>query len=188
MVKKHSGVHIFKEGGKSTSEWQKRNKEYLEKKVREEASKQRGWKEKRKKLLGTNQLWEIAEDGRWPSAKRLNRRWRSDQSEPSWDWMPSEKERKKLEKLQKKARKKLLRVYLRGSASLSSDCRFCWAVAWFSPVSLFLTPLLTMKTIASFRELKWSVREDLLKSSKIDEKDYISPSLPLAQSSARRSF
>ena len=83
----------------------------------------------------------------------------------------SEKERKKLEKLQKKAEKEAAKVHISRihiyralPVLLGSGLIFLLSV-------YFLTPLATMKTI-EFSGNQMVSQEDLLKSSKIDEKDY----------------
>ena len=83
----------------------------------------------------------------------------------------SEKERKKLEKLQKKAEKEAAKVHISRvhiyralPVLLGSGLIFIMSV-------YFLTPLATMKTI-EFSGNQMVSQEDLLKSSKIDEKDY----------------
>ena len=83
----------------------------------------------------------------------------------------SEKERKKLEKLQKKAEKEAAKVHISKvhiyralPVLLGSGLIFIISV-------YFLTPLATMKTI-EFSGNQMVSQEDLLKSSKIDEKDY----------------
>ena len=94
-----------------------------------------------------------------------------DSSEPGLETELSEKERKKLEKLQKKAEKEAAKVHISRihiyralPVLLGSGLIFLLSV-------YFLTPLATMKTI-EFSGNQMVSQEDLLKSSKIDEKDY----------------
>ncbi|MCY7024760.1 MULTISPECIES: cell division protein FtsQ/DivIB [Streptococcus] len=143
------------------SEWQKRNKEYLEKKAQEEASKQKELEEEEaKEAEDSIEGGEIAEETE-----------EDDSSEAELETELSEKERNKLEKLQKKAEKEAAKVrisrihiYRALPVLLGSGLIFLLSV-------YFLTPLATMKTI-KFSGNQMVSQEDLLKSSKIDEKDY----------------
>ena len=94
-----------------------------------------------------------------------------DSTEAELETELSEKERKKLEKLQKKAEKEAAKVHISRihiyralPVLLGSGLIFLLSV-------YFLTPLATMKTI-KFSGNQMVSQEDLLKSSKIDEKDY----------------
>ena len=94
---------------------------------------------------------------------------KDDSSEPELETGLSEKERKKQEKLQKKAEKEAAKVHISKvhiyralPVLLGSGLIFIISV-------YFLTPLATMKTI-EFSGNQMVSQEDLLKSSKIDEK------------------
>ena len=159
------------------SEWQKRNKEYLEKKAQEEASKQKELeKEEAKEAEAGDSIegGEIAEETEEDDSsyeEEETEYLEDDSSEPELETELSEKERKKLEKLQKKAEKEAAKVHISRihvyralPVLLGSGLIFLLSV-------YFLTPLATMKTI-EFSGNQMVSQEDLLKSSKIDEKDY----------------
>lgn len=156
------------------SEWQKRNKEYLEKKAQEEASKQKELEEKEAEAEDSIEGGEIAEETEEDdsSYEEEETEYLEDESSKSeLETELSEKERKKLEKLQKKAEKEAAKVHISRvhiyralPVLLGSGLIFLLSV-------YFLTPLATMKTI-EFSGNQMVSQEDLLKSSKIDEKDY----------------
>lgn len=157
------------------SEWQKRNKEYLEKKAQEEASKQKELEEEEvKEAEDSIEGEEIAEETEEDdlSYKEEETEYLEDESSKSeLETELSEKERKKLEKLRKKAEKEAAKVHISKvhiyralPVLLGSGLIFLLSV-------YFLTPLATMKTI-KFSGNQMVSQEDLLKSSKIDEKDY----------------
>ena len=159
------------------SEWQKRNKEYLEKKAQEEASKQKELEEEEAKEAEAEdsiECGEIAEETEEDDSsyeEEETEYLEEDSSEPELETELSEKERKKLEKLQKKAEKEAAKVHISRvhiyralPVLLGSGLIFLLSV-------YFLTPLATMKTI-KFSGNQMVSQEDLLKSSKIDEKDY----------------
>ena len=157
------------------SEWQKRNKEYLEKKAQEEASKQKKLEEEEAKeaedsIEGEEIAEETEEDDSFYEEEETEYL-EDDSSKPELETELSEKERKKLEKLQKKAEKEAAKVHISKvhiyralPVLLGSGLIFLLSV-------YFLTPLATMKTI-EFSGNQMVSQEDLLKSSKIDEKDY----------------
>ena len=157
------------------SEWQKRNKEYLEKKAQEEASKQKELEEEEVKeaedsIEGEEIAEETEEDDSFYEEEETEYL-KDDSSKPELETELSEKERKKLEKLQKKAEKEAAKVHISRvhiyralPVLLGSGLIFLLSV-------YFLTPLATMKTI-EFSGNQMVSQEDLLKSSKIDEKDY----------------
>jgi cell division protein divIB, putative len=157
------------------SEWQKRNKEYLEKKAQEEASKQKELEEEEVKeaedsIEGEEIAEETEEDDSFYEEEETEYL-EDDSSKPELETELSEKERKKLEKLQKKAEKEAAKVHISRvhiyralPVLLGSGLIFLLSV-------YFLTPLATMKTI-EFSGNQMVSQEDLLKSSKIDEKDY----------------
>ena len=158
------------------SEWQKRNKEYLEKKAQEEASKQKKLEEEEANeaeaedsIEGEEIAEETEEDD--SSYEEETEYLEDESSESELETELSEKERKKLEKLQKKAEKEAAKVHISRvhiyralPILLGSGLIFLLSV-------YFLTPLATMKTI-EFSGNQMVSQEDLLKSSKIDEKDY----------------
>ena len=157
------------------SEWQKRNKEYLEKKAQEEASKQKELEEEEAKeaeySIEGGEIAEETEEDDSSYEEEKTEYLEDDSSEPELETELSEKERKKLEKLQKKAEKEAARVHISRihvyralPVLLGSGLIFLLSV-------YFLTPLATMKTI-EFSGNQMVSQEDLLKSSKIDEKDY----------------
>ena len=157
------------------SEWQKRNKEYLEKKAQEEAGKQKELEEEEAKeaedsIEGGEIAEETEEDDSFYEEEEIEYL-EDDSSKPELETELSEKERKKLEKLQKKAEKEAAKVHISRvhiyralPVLLGSGLIFLLSV-------YFLTPLATMKTI-KFSGNQMVSQEDLLKSSKIDEKDY----------------
>ena len=157
------------------SEWQKRNKEYLEKKAQEEAGKQKELEEEEAKeaedsIEGEEIAEETEEDDSFYEEEETEYL-EDDSSKPELETELSEKERKKLEKLQKKAEKDAAKVHISRvhiyralPVLLGSGLIFLLSV-------YFLTPLATMKTI-EFSGNQMVSQEDLLKSSKIDEKDY----------------
>ena len=157
------------------SEWQKRNKEYLEKKAQEEAGKQKELEEEEAKeaedsIEGEEIAEETEEDDSFYEEEETEYL-EDDSSKPELETELSEKERKKLEKLQKKAEKEAAKVHISRvhiyralPVLLGSGLIFLLSV-------YFLTPLATMKTI-EFSGNQMVSQEDLLKSSKIDEKDY----------------
>ena len=157
------------------SEWQKRNKEYLEKKAQEEAGKQKELEEEEAKeaedsIEGEEIAEETEEDDSFYEEEETEYL-EDDSSKPELETELSEKERKKLEKLQKKAEKEAAKVHISRvhiyralPVLLGSGLIFLLSV-------YFLTPLATMKTI-EFSGTQMVSQEDLLKSSKIDEKDY----------------
>ena len=157
------------------SEWQKRNKEYLEKKAQEEAGKQKELEEEEAKeaedsIEGGEIAEETEEDDSFYEEEEIEYL-EDDSSKPELETELSEKERKKLEKLQKKAEKEAAKVHISRvhiyralPVLLGSGLIFLLSV-------YFLTPLATMKTI-EFSGNQMVSQEDLLKSSKIDEKDY----------------
>ena len=157
------------------SEWQKRNKEYLEKKAQEEAGKQKELEEEEAKeaedsIEGEEIAEETEEDDSFYEEEETEYL-EDDSSKPELETELSEKERKKLEKLQKKAEKEAAKVHISKvhiyralPVLLGSGLIFLLSV-------YFLTPLATMKTI-EFSGNQMVSQEDLLKSSKIDEKDY----------------
>ena len=157
------------------SEWQKRNKEYLEKKAQEEAGKQKELEEEEAKeaedsIEGGEIAEETEEDDSFYEEEETEYL-EDDSSKPELETELSEKERKKLEKLQKKAEKEAAKVHISRvhiyralPILLGSGLIFLLSV-------YFLTPLATMKTI-KFSGNQMVSQEDLLKSSKIDEKDY----------------
>lgn len=157
------------------SEWQKRNKEYLEKKAQEEASKQKELEEEESKEAEDSiECGEIAEETEEDDSsyeEEETEYLEEDSTEAELETELSEKERKKLEKLQKKAEKDAAKVHISRvhiyralPVLLGSGLIFLLSV-------YFLTPLATMKTI-KFSGNQMVSQEDLLKSSKIDEKDY----------------
>ena len=157
------------------SEWQKRNKEYLEKKAQEEASKQKELEEEEvKEAEDSIEGGEIAEETEEDDSsyeEEETEYLEDESSESELETELSEKERKKLEKLQKKAEKEAAKVHISRihiyralPVLLGSGLTFLLSV-------YFLTPLATMKTI-EFSGNQMVSQEDLLKSSKIDEKDY----------------
>ena len=157
------------------SEWQKRNKEYLEKKAQEEASKQKELEEEEvKEAEDSIEGGEIAEETEEDDSsyeEEETEYLEDESSESELETELSEKERKKLEKLQKKAEKEAAKVHISRvhiyralPILLGSGLIFLLSV-------YFLTPLATMKTI-EFSGNQMVSQEDLLKSSKIDEKDY----------------
>ena len=157
------------------SEWQKRNKEYLEKKAQEEASKQKELEEEEvKEAEDSIEGGEIAEETEEDDSsyeEEETEYLEDESSESELETELSEKERKKLEKLQKKAEKEAAKVHISRihiyralPVLLGSGLIFLLSV-------YFLTPLATMKTI-EFSGNQMVSQEDLLKSSKIDEKDY----------------
>ena len=157
------------------SEWQKRNKEYLEKKAQEEAGKQKELEEEEAmeaedSIEGGEIAEETEEDDSFYEEEETEYL-EDDSSKPELETELSEKERKKLEKLQKKAEKEAdkvhiskVHIYRALPVLLGSGLIFLLSV-------YFLTPLATMKTI-EFSGNQMVSQEDLLKSSKIDEKDY----------------
>ena len=157
------------------SEWQKRNKEYLEKKAQEEAGKQKELEEEEAKeaedsIEGEEIAEETEEDDSFYEEEETEYL-EDESSESELETELSEKERKKLEKLQKKAEKEAAKVHISRvhiyralPILLGSGLIFLLSV-------YFLTPLATMKTI-EFSGNQMVSQEDLLKSSKIDEKDY----------------
>ena len=157
------------------SEWQKRNKEYLEKKAQEEAGKQKELEEEEAKeaedsIEGEEIAEETEEDDSFYEEEETEYL-EDDSSKPELETELSEKERKKLETLQKKAEKEAAKVHISRvhiyralPVLLGSGLIFLLSV-------YFLTPLATMKTI-EFSGNQMVSQEDLLKSSKIDEKDY----------------
>ena len=157
------------------SEWQKRNKEYLEKKAQEEAGKQKELEEEEAKeaedsIEGEEIAEETEEDDSFYEEEETEYL-EDDSSKPELETELSEKERKKLEKLQKKAEKEAAKVHISRihiyralPVLLGSGLIFLLSV-------YFLTPLATMKTI-KFSGNQMVSQEELLKSSKIDEKDY----------------
>ena len=157
------------------SEWQKRNKEDLEKKAQEEASKQKELEEEEvKEAEDSIEGGEIAEETEEDDSsyeEEETEYLEDESSESELETELSEKERKKLEKLQKKAEKEAAKVHISRihiyralPVLLGSGLIFIMSV-------YFLTPLATMKTI-KFSGNQMVSQEDLLKSSKIDEKDY----------------
>lgn len=157
------------------SEWQKRNKEYLEKKAQEEASKQKELEEEESKevedSIEDGEIAEEMEEDDSSYEEEETEYLEEDSPEPKLETELSEKERKKLEKLQKKAEKDAAKVHIARvhiyralPVLLGSGLIFLLSV-------YFLTPLATMKTI-KFSGNQMVSQEDLLKSSKIDEKDY----------------
>jgi len=157
------------------SEWQKRNKEYLEKKAQEEASKQKELEEEESKeaedSIEDGEIAEETEEDDSSYEEEETEYLEEDSSEADLETELSEKERKKLEKLQKKAEKDAAKVHISRvhiyralPVLLGSGLIFLLSV-------YFLTPLATMKTI-EFSGNQMVSQEDLLKSSKIDEKDY----------------
>lgn len=157
------------------SEWQKRNKEYLEKKAQEEASKQKELEEEEAKeaeySIEGGEIAEETEEDDSSYEEEETEYLDDDSSEAELETELSEKERKKLEKLQKKAEKEAAKVHISKvhiyralPVLLGSGLIFLLSV-------YFLTPLATMKTI-EFSGNQMVSQEDLLKSSKIDEKDY----------------
>ena len=157
------------------SEWQKRNKEYLEKKAQEEAGKQKELEEEEAKeaedSIEGEEIAEETEEDDSSYEEEETEYLEDDSSEPGLETELSEKERKKLEKLQKKAEKEAAKVHISKvhiyralPVLLGSGLIFLLSV-------YFLTPLATMKTI-EFSGNQMVSQEDLLKSSKIDEKDY----------------
>ena len=157
------------------SEWQKRNKEYLEKKAQEEASKQKELEEEEVKEaedpIEGGEIAEETEEDDSSYEEEETEYLKDDSSEPELETGLSEKERKKQEKLQKKAEKEAAKVHISRihiyralPVLLGSGLIFLLSV-------YFLTPLATMKTI-KFSGNQMVSQEDLLKSSKIDEKDY----------------
>ena len=157
------------------SEWQKRNKEYLEKKAQEEASKQKELEEEEAKeaedSIEGGEIAEETEEDDSSYEEEETEYLEDDSSEAELETELSEKERKKLEKLQKKAEKEAakirisrIHIYRALPVLLGSGLIFLLSV-------YFLTPLATMKTI-KFSGNQMVSQEDLLKSSKIDEKDY----------------
>ena len=159
------------------SEWQKRNKEYLEKKAQEEASKQKELEEEEVKeaeaedSIEGGEIAEETEEDDSSYEEEETEYLEDDSSEPELETELGEKERKKLEKLQKKAEKEAAKVHISRihiyralPVLLGSGLIFLLSV-------YFLTPLATMKTI-KFSGNQMVSQEDLLKSSKIDEKDY----------------
>ena len=157
------------------SEWQKRNKEYLEKKAQEEASKQKELEEEEVKEaedpIEGGEIAEETEEDDSSYEEEETEYLKDDSSEPELETGLSEKERKKQEKLQKKAEKEAAKVHISKvhiyralPVLLGSGLIFIISV-------YFLTPLATMKTI-EFSGNQMVSQEDLLKSSKIDEKDY----------------
>ena len=157
------------------SEWQKRNKEYLEKKAQEEASKQKELEEEESKeaedSIEDGEIAEETEEDDSSYEEEETEYLEEDSSEADLETELSEKERKKLEKLQKKAEKDAAKVHISRvhiyralPVLLGSGLIFLLSV-------YFLTPLATMKTI-EFSANQMVSQEDLLKSSKIDEKDY----------------
>ena len=157
------------------SEWQKRNKEYLEKKAQEEASKQKELeKEEAKEAEDSIEGGEIAEETEEDDSsyeEEETEYMEDDSSEAELETELSEKERKKLEKLQKKAEKEAAKVHIsRIHIYRALPVLLCSGLIFLLSV-YFLTPLATMKTI-EFSGNQMVSQEDLLKSSKIDEKDY----------------
>ena len=157
------------------SEWQKRNKEYLEKKAQEEASKQKKLEEEEAKeaedSIEGGEIAEETEEDDSSYEEEETEYLEDDSFEAELETELSEKERKKLEKLQKKAEKEAAKVHISRihvyralPVLLGSGLIFLLSV-------YFLTPLATMKTI-KFSGNQMVSQEDLLKSSKIDEKDY----------------
>ena len=157
------------------SEWQKRNKEYLEKKAQEEASKQKELEEEEAKeaeySIEGGEIAEETEEDDSSYEEEETEYLDDDSSEAELETELSEKERKKLEKLQKKAEKEAAKVHISRvhiyralPVLLGSGLIFLLSV-------YFLTPLATMKTI-KFSGNQMVSQEELLKSSKIDEKDY----------------
>ena len=157
------------------SEWQKRNKEYLEKKAQEEAGKQKELEEEEAKeaedSIEGEEIAEETEEDDLSYEEEETEYLEDDSSKPELETELSEKERKKLEKLQKKAEKEAAKVHISRvhiyralPVLLGSGLIFLLSV-------YFLTPLATMKTI-EFSGNQMVSQEDLLKSSKIDEKDY----------------
>ena len=159
------------------SEWQKRNKEYLEKKAQEEASKQKELEEEEVKeaeaedSIEGGEIAEETEEDDSTYEEEETEYLEDESSESELETELSEKERKKLEKLQKKAEKEAAKVHISRihiyralPVLLGSGLIFLLSV-------YFLTPLATMKTI-KFSGNQMVSQEDLLKSSKIDEKDY----------------
>lgn len=157
------------------SEWQKRNKEYLEKKAQEEASKQKELEEEEAKeaedSIEGGEIAEETEEDDSSYEEEETEYLEDDSSEAELETELSEKERKKLEKLQKKAEKDAAKVHISRvhiyralPVLLGSGLIFLLSV-------YFLTPLATMKTI-KFSGNQMVSQEELLKSSKIDEKDY----------------
>ena len=157
------------------SEWQKRNKEYLEKKAQEEASKQKELEEEEAKeaeySIEGGEIAEETEEDDSSYEEEETEYLEDDSFEPELETELSEKERKKLEKLQKKAEKEAAKVHISRvhiyralPVLLGSGLIFLLSV-------YFLTPLATMKTI-KFSGNQMVSQEELLKSSKIDEKDY----------------
>ena len=157
------------------SEWQKRNKEYLEKKAQEEASKQKELEEEEvKEAEDSIEGGEIAEETEEDDSsyeEEETEYLEDESSESELETELSEKERKKLQKLQKKSEKEAAKVHISRihiyralPVLLGSGLIFIMSV-------YFLTPLATMKTI-KFSGNQMVSQEDLLKSSKIDEKDY----------------
>ena len=157
------------------SEWQKRNKEYLEKKAQEEASKQKELEEEESKeaedSIEGGEIAEETEEDDSSYEEEETEYLEDESSESELETELSEKERKKLEKLQKKAEKEAAKVHISRihiyralPVLLGSGLIFIMSV-------YFLTPLATMKTI-KFSGNQMVSQEDLLKSSKIDEKDY----------------
>ena len=149
------------------SEWQKRNKEYLEKKAQEEASKQKELEEEEAKEAEAEdsiECGEIAEETEEDDSsyeEEETEYLEEDSSEPELETELSEKERKKLEKLQKKAEKDAAKVHISRvhiyralPVLLGSGLIFLLSV-------YFLTPLATMKTI-KFSGNQMVSQEDLL--------------------------
>ena len=172
------------------SEWQKRNKEYLEKKALEEAEEQRQQAEKQKERQEQLQHGasdeEAAEQGDQQAESELDADERADIDPEEMEAVPenpedseaaaeaeelSEKERKKLAKLQKKAEQQaekvpIQRVHIYRALPVLLISSLLLLVSLY-----FLTPLATMKEIEISGNRLVS-EETLLESGKIDSRDY----------------
>lgn len=181
MTKQKQDNH--QEAKKNLSEWQKRNKEYLEKKAQEEA-------ERRKKLEQEEALaaekqqneLDVTDDAESQESINDSAAEKSDLDEKVDDSVEEndedEIEANSEEELDKKERKRLAKLERDANRIPIEKIHLYRAL----PVLLingllvllslyFLTPLANMKTIV-FSGNKVVSREELLKSSKIDERDY----------------
>ncbi|KXT81664.1 Cell division protein FtsQ [Streptococcus sp. DD11] len=167
------------------SEWQKRNKEYLEKKAQAEAEKQKeaeeaaaeeGEEAAAQAEEGMEKADREAEEDEVESeaaAEEAKIEELFDEAAQAAEAEPelTEKERKKLEKLQKKAEKAtakapIARVHLYRALPVLLGSTLLFLLSLY-----FLTPLATMKTL-EFSGNQAVDQETLLQSSRIDDRDY----------------
>lgn len=156
-----------KEMSKSLSEWQKRNKEYLEKKAQEQTEKEEIESEVSDELSETAEQ-ELANEENSVGDVEETEEFQLTEDDTA---ILSAKQLKKLTKSQKKSQKHQEKPALSGRHLLRSLPVLIGSSFVFLLSVYFLTPLSTMKQI-NISGNQMVSQEELLKGSKIDNRDY----------------